>query len=133
MLKLIRAYLDNCTIGEMYYRGELVCYTVERPWLDNKKSVSCIPAGTYRLLAYSSKGHPNSFIMENTALNVGRINTHRTYCLIHPANFPHEVEGCIGPGLKLHPTNWGVSQSRKAMDKLRNLITTNNITQLEIV
>lgn len=132
-LKLERAYLDNSTIGKLYYKGVKVCYTVERAWLNNQRSISCIPAGTYKLIPFSSKKHPKCFLLQNEMLNVGISHTHRTACLIHIANFPHEINGCIAPGLELHPTKWGVAQSRKAMDILRDLIAENNITKLEIV
>lgn len=49
-LVLRRTYLDNCTIGKWSKDGVHLVYTVERPWLSNKKSVSCIPAGNYNLV-----------------------------------------------------------------------------------
>ena len=132
MLKLFRAYLDNCCIGKIYYKDRFICYTVERPWLNNQQMISCIPAGTYKLEPYSSVRYNDVFVLINDALNVNRNTAHRTKCLIHVANFPYNVKGCIGPGLELHPTTWGVKDSRKAMNKLRDLINDNHITKIEI-
>lgn len=133
MLKLIRSYLDDCTIGKLFYRDKFICYTVERPWKNNEKNVSCIPAGIYDIEHYSSAKYPNSFALTCHDLGVGLTEKyHRTHCLIHPANFPDEVQGCIGPGLSLHPSTWGVASSRKAMDTVRELIVVNLIDQIEI-
>ena len=133
MLKLVRAYLDNCCIGKLYHQGELQLYTVERPWLNNEKNISCIPPGIYNIQQFNSKKHPDSFLLINRNLGVGNDPlSQRTACLFHSANFPYEVNGCIGPGLELHPTTWGVKDSKKAMTKLSSLIHTNSISQIEI-
>jgi hypothetical protein len=133
MLKLKRSYLDNCTIGKLYFQGEFICYTVERPWLNNEKNVSCVPSGLYQLQPYSSSKYNDCYSL--TAFNLGVGLTpkfHRTHILIHPGNFPNDIQGCIAPGLYLHPTVWGVSQSRVAMDKLRGIIESNKIEEIEI-
>ncbi len=133
MLKLKRSYLDNCTIGKVHYRGEFICNTIERPWLNNKKSISCIPEGIYALSPYNSTKYTDCFILECQDLGVGvSENMQRTYILIHPGNFPHDIQGCIAPGLELHPSTWGVMHSRIAMDKLRNLIKSERISQIQI-
>ena len=135
MLKLIRAYLDDCTIGKVYHNGNRIVSTVEKPYLSNQPFISCIPPGTYNLEPFSSKKHPDSFILWNLDLGVGKYkgDSIRYTCLFHIANFPDEVEGCIGPGLKEHPTTWGVASSRKGMKKLSDLINNNNIKQIQIV
>jgi hypothetical protein len=124
MLKLKRAYLDNCTIGKIYYQDSLVVYTVEKPWKSNEPFKSCIPPGLYKIVRHHSEKYPNTFALVNHNLGIGhnKGDSLRYSCLLHIANFEHEVEGCIGPGLDLHPSTWGVSQSRKAMDVLNKLI-----------
>jgi hypothetical protein len=133
MLELRRAYLDNCTIGKVFFMGEFICYTIELPWKHNKKGESCIPSGFYQIGPYSSAAHEDCFYLGNPDLGVGPSEKfHRSYILIHPGNFTKDIEGCIAPGLALHPTTWGVADSVKAMDKLRALIKTNNIKEIEI-
>jgi len=61
--------------------------TRELPWRDNKKSISCIPAGVYTAKRYSSKNYKNTFEVENVP--------GRTYILIHIGNFKSDSEGCI--------------------------------------
>lgn len=119
-LILKRAYLDNCTIGKIYLNGESICYSVELPWKSNEPFESCIPPGEYDLYKYISPSQNTwadgfCLALENNFLNISVSgNTLRTHCLIHSANFPHELKGCIAPGLSLHHDKWGVAQSRDA-------------------
>jgi len=123
MMKLERAYLDNCTIGKLYRHGQFLCYTVERPWLSNRKSISCIPPGEYKVEPYESPTFGDVFFLQNKALGVSLYeDTQRTAILIHPANFPHQLEGCIAPGLELNPDTWGVARSKDAMRLLKTYI-----------
>lgn len=125
ILELKRNYLDNGTFGKITHKGEFICHTVEKPWLSNQPSISCIPPGDYRLKHYSSTKHPSSFSLENENLGVSLYgDTIRTAILIHIANFEHELLGCIAPGLELHPNTWGVAKSKLAMGELKKLITT---------
>ena len=40
---------DAGTMGRIAVDGKFVCFAVERPWLDNRRNVSCIPPGRYDL------------------------------------------------------------------------------------
>jgi len=64
-----------------------VAVTLERPWLDNKKSVSCIPAGTYIAKRIVSPSHGNVF--EVTGVK------DRQHILFHIGNTIKDSEGCI--------------------------------------
>lgn len=74
-------------------------FTVERAWVGNKPYVSCIPDGVYTLRKRRSN------VVEDTTggkyLEGWELTdvTGRTYIMIHPGNWPHNFEGCIGPGL----------------------------------
>lgn len=47
---LDRVYLPDRTLGSIYSpQGGIICKTLELPWLDNKRSISCIPEGTYEV------------------------------------------------------------------------------------
>lgn len=61
--------------------------TLELPWKDNIRSISCIPAGTYLCKRYSSKKYKNTFEIKNVP--------GRTYILIHIGNFKSNSKGCI--------------------------------------
>lgn len=69
-------------------------YTMERPWLDNRPFVSCIPAGVYVLepRRYHKGGYD--------ALGVKDVPG-RTHVLLHVANLASQLAGCIAPGRKV--------------------------------
>jgi hypothetical protein len=90
----------NNTIGKL---DEL--YTIERPWIDNKVRVSCIPEGEYLVLP-DNTGRFQYFSVKNV--------TNRSAIEIHPANYASELMGCIAPGLRLNNKFTHVLDSRKA-------------------
>lgn len=109
--------------GELFQNGEKVCVTVEREWLNNEKNVSCIPAGVYSVKPHDSPRFGKCYSLENKNVGVTVYGpSQRTHCLIHTANFPNELQGCIALGLKFHPLQWGVGDSRKALDVLSALL-----------
>lgn len=69
-------------------------FTMERPWLNNKNNVSCIPTGTYRCtLIYWEKHKKWVYHILDVP--------HRFGVLIHSANFPTQLLGCIALGEKM--------------------------------
>jgi len=104
------------------YNDEL-CKTVEREWLDNQPNVSCVPAGTYRLKKVTSPKFGECYCLVNEDLGVSYAgNTTRTHILIHVANYPEELEGCIAPGVSYMKNSWGVSSSKVAFKNLKDLL-----------
>ncbi|WP_028666579.1 DUF5675 family protein [Runella zeae] len=78
------------TNGEITVEGKHVCYTIERPWLDNQRRISCIPTGRYQLKPRFSQKFKYHLIL----LDVPG----RDLILIHPANDAiKELNGCIAP------------------------------------
>ena len=79
------------TIGLLEYKGASF-YTVERPNLNNAPNISCIPDGEYEMTRVNSpKFGPDMWEITNVP--------GRTHILIHIANYPYNVEGCIGLGM----------------------------------
>ncbi|WP_108945612.1 DUF5675 family protein [Shewanella halifaxensis] len=132
-LKLITKSLHPIgTFGELTHKGETLCVTVERAWLNNAKNKSCIPAGTYTVKKHDSPKFGKCFVLDNPNVGVTPSgNSQRTHCLIHAANWPNQLEGCIAPGLTFHPSKWGVANSRDALDKLLALLP--DECELEII
>ena len=116
VLVLTRTYFPEGTQGFLEWKGTLVCYTIELPWLENQRRISCIPEGFYILQQrYSPK-----FKWHLHLMNVPG----RDLILIHPANDANkELLGCIAPVTKLTGKGKG-SGSRKAFKKLKVLTTT---------
>lgn len=81
------------TFGVIQFPGESL-YTVERPWLENRGGVSCIPTGLYRC-RWTLSPRLKKFTYE--VLNV----PNRTGIRIHAANFPNQVIGCIALGERI--------------------------------
>lgn len=42
-----RVYLPDRTLGSLYREDEVIAKTLELPWLDNKRAISCIPEGIF--------------------------------------------------------------------------------------
>jgi Family of unknown function (DUF5675) len=82
------------TFGEWRENGgAFEAFTVERPWLDNQPFVSCIPDGTYPLQRFHSSRFGHVWMVCEVP--------NRSSILIHPANWPSDVEGCIGLGKEI--------------------------------
>jgi len=113
----------NQTIGNLYLledNGSMIdsWFSLELPWLDNQKYISCIPIGNYTCFKHvSPKFGPCLWIKEVNG---------RSEVLIHPANYHTQLLGCIAIGKDLKHINTGkdidVAQSRKAMAELLNQI-----------
>lgn len=132
-LKLVTKGLLNGTYGELFMNGERLCFTVEREWNNNNPSVSCVPAGTYRLKQHKSPKFGQCFAIEAPSLGVTVYGpSQRTHCLMHVANFPQQLEGCIAPGTAWHTSKWGVANSRIALDALLKTLTDDEY-ELEII
>lgn len=92
---------------------EFQAWTVERPWLSNKPWVSCIPEGHYRISLHFSPRHKQCVKIHDVP---GRSNI-----LIHKANVPTDLYGCIGVGFTeqfTYANQWGVGRSAEAMQSL---------------
>jgi len=61
-------FTDKSIGGSFYVDGEFICYSLERPWVDNKPFVSCIPKGVYTLVPHEYKGKLNTFALVNEEL-----------------------------------------------------------------
>ncbi|MEO1945369.1 MAG: DUF5675 family protein [Candidatus Thioglobus sp.] len=89
---LKREYRDQViTTGELTFKeGEeelYVCCTLEPTWADNKRNISCIPAGEYNVVKYSSEKYPEVYEVQDVP--------GRSKILIHAGNFYKDTKGCI--------------------------------------
>ena len=100
------------TFGQMDVDG-LTIYTCERPWLDNRRNVSCIPAGKYPLRPrrYYRGGYD--------AIEVTEVPG-RSLILFHRGNIYLNSQGCILPGMELGLLGglWSVEDSSAAFRHL---------------
>ncbi len=95
-LRLIRRW---ATVDGIYGELEILnkdtiefqCFTVELPWRDNTRRVSCIPQDVYtcQRAMYNAGGYETFEVM-----NV----PDRSEIKIHIANVPSDLAGCVGLG-----------------------------------
>ena len=92
--------------------------TLELPWRDNQKRISCIPAGRYLVTQRFTKRFKKHFLVTDVI--------DRTGILIHVGNFHTQVEGCILPGSHFSDINDDglpdVVNSRATLDVLVELM-----------
>lgn len=99
-INLKRWYTPLATYGN----GEVIAddgavifkfHTLELPWKDNKKGISCIPEGTYD----AHKEGPTDkrpYIYFRVPNVPGRFGI-----LWHPGNYTRQIRGCTLPGYKI--------------------------------
>lgn len=108
-------FTDTHTFGAIYWDGLKLCDTIEKPWKDNQKRISCIPEGEYTAIQFCSPHHGDVWLLENT--------TPRSMIEIHPANLAEELEGCIAPGKKgFLGTKPAVLRSKETMAMLKKVL-----------
>ncbi len=136
------AYLDDGTFGKLFIQDK-VYYTVEAPWKNNKPFVSCLPEAQYELVDTQSTNHGDTYALINGGIGVTaykKPGSSRYACLLHPGNWPSDVEGCISPGLSLEanheeykkPGPLMVTDSRTALTQIWDYIDTLKITHIQI-
>ena len=120
----MNAYLMRYEFTQDYIRGVLfvggiMLHTLERPWQNNRRNVSCIPDGQYKVdfLPRTYSGKFNNVYHLQSVPN-------RTGILIHVGNLVEQIQGCILVGLKpgVLAGKPAVLQSGLAMNKLRKEI-----------
>lgn len=111
---LQRAYFKEGTNGTLFSSDRFLCFTIELPWRDNKRNISCIPEGVYEIIPRFSKRFEHHLILKNVK--------GRSFILFHPANdAKKDLEGCIAPVTYLSGIGKGV-YSKDAMQKLLSLV-----------
>jgi hypothetical protein len=100
--------------------GVCKCCTLELPWKNNERKVSCIPAGGYVVGFRKATPHfkyPHYHVRDVEG---------RSGILIHRGNYTSDIEGCILVG-----TDWGdlnkdgktdIKNSKIALDRLYEAI-----------
>jgi len=86
---LIRQYFKTHTYGILIANGQQFV-TIERPWLDNRSNVSCIPAGRY-VVDYLPRSGSGKYQKVWHIKSVSK----RSGILIHKGNLASHSKGCI--------------------------------------
>lgn len=107
---------DECIFGALFLDEKEICKTLELPWRDNQKGISCIPAGEYKLSPYPSSRFGEVYIVNDVP--------NRTGILIHTGNTASDIEGCILVGDSYGKLNGkkAVLNSRQAFNLLKEVL-----------
>ena len=110
------SYSRTETMGIMRINN-LRFFTLELPWLDNQKNISCIPTGEYNYIKRVSPGKGYEVI---ELVDV----PDRAYIQIHLGNYTRQIEGCILPGTGLKDIDQDgvidVTNSEEAFNQIMN-------------
>ena len=98
--KLVRVSDDgHQTLGTLSVNfSDFVCKTLELPYKNNAKRVSCIPKGTYEC-KWSFSNHMEKFHYEVTMV------PGRSGIRLHSANYAEQLLGCIALGESIKDLN----------------------------
>lgn len=117
MIKINRWYHHDCTLGRLTV-GSFQCFTLELPWLENQRGISCIPRGTYRAVKRNSPKNGAVFELRNVP--------QRSNIQCHAGNYTRQIEGCILVGSSITFLDGDkipdVANSKQTLDKLLALL-----------
>ena len=91
-LLIIRdTFSEESTVGELFLNGEKMCDTLENPYINNERNISCIPEGEYKVrlrLARESATRDYLHLLVQDVPN-------RDWILFHRGNSAKDTSGCI--------------------------------------
>ena len=113
--------------GMITYCGAPVCFTLERPWLGNKRNVSCIPPGMYECVRESHEKLGQVLRVNGVPKRAG--------ILVHAANYVDQLQGCIAPGdfFDIMDFKLAIISSRKALNRLLELVDSHGKLTLDVI
>ena len=119
VLYLVRYDQDTKqTLGRLMFNRENLGFTMELPWLNNTKRISCIPDGDYTVIKHNSPRFGASFWVQDVP--------DRSEILIHYGNYNRDTLGCILPGAWVKDIdgdgNKDVTSSRAKMREIYGIL-----------
>ena len=127
-LLIIRdTFTEVSTIGNLYLDGEWLCDTLENPYLDNQRSISCIPAGQYKVRLRTARESDTKDYLHLLIQGV----PDRSLILFHSGNTAKDTRGCILVGIGTEQDL--VKNSRLAMDLLMKEILNLGGTNINLI
>lgn len=108
---------EDCTLGVLSHEGDLLCYTLELPWKENQKNISCIPIGRYDIIPKKYSFFYRKWELQEVCK--------RTNIQIHAGNTVNDIEGCIVIGNKIGTIagKKAVFNSRRTIEKLDKFLS----------
>ena len=112
LLILRDTFTENSTIGDLFLNGERMCDTLELPYINNERSISCIPEGEYKVRLRTARESATRDYLHLLVKDV----PNRDFVLVHIGNKSSDSRGCILVGFA-SKQNY-VKNSTFAMDLL---------------
>lgn len=110
IIELARTYYPKWTKGLIRINDVILSNSLELPWLENQRNVSCIPEGIYPIVKRQSSRFRDHLLIKDVP--------DRDLILLHPANdASDELRGCIAPVMRLVGGDKG-SYSKIALELL---------------
>jgi len=112
------------TLGVLTIDGRICCYTLELPFLDNAKDISCIPVGTYKCICKSSPKFGDTWEVLSVPGREG--------ILFHSGTTHADTHGCIifGRDIGWYNDDRAVFNSRDA--KTIFMTSTKNVSEFNL-
>ena len=95
LLIIRETFSDVSTIGNLYLDGEWLCDTLELPYIDNQRSISCIPEGQYKVRLRTARESATRDYLHLLVEDV----PNRDYILFHIGNSAKDTRGCVLVGI----------------------------------
>ena len=112
LLVIRDTFTSVSTIGELFVNGERFCDTLELPYKNNERNISCIPEGQYKVrLRYPRESATRDYLH----LLIQDV-PNRDFVLVHIGNTAQDIRGCVLVGLGSQQDS--VQNSRMAMELL---------------
>ena len=127
-LLIIRdTFTEESTVGELFLNGERMCDTLELPYINNERNISCIPEGEYKVrlrLARESATRDYLHLLVQDVPN-------RDWILFHRGNSAKDTSGCVLVGFASKQDY--VKNSTFAMDLLMKEIINLGGTKINLI
>jgi len=127
LLIIRETFTEVSTIGNLYLNGEWLCDTLELPYLDNQRSVSCIPEGQYKVRLRTARESATRDYLHLLVEDV----PNRDFILVHIGNKSSDTRGCVLVGIGTEQDF--VKNSRLAMELLMKEILNLGGTNINLI
>lgn len=122
--RIERVYLPDRTLGSLYRDNEVIAKTLELPWLENKRAISCIPEGIY--LTTKEPPIPVDDPWGRKERPYWHFRIHnvpgRSGILIHRGTEPQHSKGCILCASRFRNINTSKPSLEESAKKLQWLV-----------
>ena len=127
LLIVRNTFSEVSTIGNLYLNGEWLCDTLENPYLDNQRNISCIPTGKYSVRLRTARESATKDYVHLLVKDV----PNRDLILFHIGNTAKDTRGCVLVGIGTEQDL--VKNSRLAMELLMKEIVNLGGTKINLI